>query len=71
MAKKKRPTDINQKAKLTVDITRGEAQDTLKQKHAVKAAASALGKKGGLKRGPGCAKSLSAKRRPEIVKKEA
>jgi hypothetical protein len=71
MAKKKRPTDLNQKAKSIVDIATGQAEDTLKQKDELKAAASALGKKGGLKGGPARAKSLTAKRRSEIAKKAA
>jgi hypothetical protein len=71
MAKKKRPTDINQKAKSIVDIATGQAEDTLKQKDELKAAASALGKKGGLKGGPARAKSLTAKRRSEIAIKAA
>jgi hypothetical protein len=69
--KKKRPTDINQKAKSIVDIATGQAEDTLKQKDELKAAATALGKKGGLKGGPARAKSLTAKRRSEIAKKAA
>lgn len=71
MAKKKRPTDINQKAKSIVDIATGQTEDTLKQKDELKAAASALGKKGGLKGGPARAKSLTARRRSEIAKKAA
>jgi hypothetical protein len=71
MAKKKRPTDINQKAKSIVDIATGESEDTLKEKDQLKAAAAALGKKGGLKGGPARAESLTAKRRSEIAKKAA
>jgi hypothetical protein len=71
MAKKKRPTDINQKAKSIVDIATGESQDTLKEKDELKAAAAALGKKGGLKGGPARAEALTAKRRSEIAKKAA
>jgi hypothetical protein len=71
MAKKKRSTDINQKAKSIVDIAKGEAEDTLKEKDAIKAAAAALGKKGGLMGGPARAKALTAKKRSEIAKKAA
>jgi hypothetical protein len=71
MAKKKRPTDVNQKAKSIVDIATGESEDTLKEKDELKAAAAALGKKGGLKGGYARAKALTAKRRSDIAKKAA
>jgi hypothetical protein len=72
MAKSKRPTDPNQRAKSIVDIATGEAEDTTKPSaDEVKAAASALGKLGGKKGGPARAKALSAKRRSEIAKKAA
>ena len=71
MAKIKRPTDINQRAKLIADIATGEITESQEEKNDLKAAASALGKKGGLKGGPARAKVLSAKRRFEIAKKAA
>jgi len=71
MAKSKRPTDINQKAKSIVDIATGEAEDSTLTSDGKNAAAVALGKKGGLKGGPARAKVLSSKRRSEIAKKAA
>ena len=71
MAKIKRPTDINQRAKSIVDIATGEITETPEQIDELKAAASALGRKGGLKGGKARAESLSAKRRSEIAKKAA
>ena len=71
MAKKpKRPTDINQRAKSIVDIATGEVEET-KETDLIKLAASAMGKKGGLKGGKARAKALSSKRRSEIAKKAA
>ena len=70
MAKAKRPTDTNKKAKSIVDIATGQAEDTASQ-DAIKAAAAALGRKGGLKGGPARAKALSSKKRSEIAKKAA
>jgi hypothetical protein len=71
MAKKKRPTDINQRAKNIVDIATGETEDNTKEKDEIKAAASALGRLGGLKGGKARAESLSAKKRSDIAKKAA
>jgi hypothetical protein len=72
MAKKtKLPADTNRKAKAIVDLATGETPDKLSEQDVIKAAAAALGKKGGLKGGPARAKVLSAKRRSEIAKKAA
>lgn len=71
MAKVKRPTDINQRAKSIVDLATGETKETQEEVDALKAAAAALGRKGGLKGGKARAKVLSAKRRSEIAKKAA
>jgi hypothetical protein len=71
MAKSKRPTDINQKAKSLVDIATGEAKDPLLTPDGKNAAAVALGKLGGQKGGKARAESLSAKIRSEIAKKAA
>jgi len=71
MAKTKRPTDINQRAKSIVDIATGEVTETPEQIDELKAAASALGRKGGLKGGKARAESLTSKRRSEIAKKAA
>lgn len=70
MAKTKRPTDTNQKAKSIVDIAIGDNEDKVSQ-DAIKSAAAALGRKGGLKGGPARAKALSSKKRSEIAKKAA
>lgn len=71
MAKAKRPTDTNQRAKSIVDIATGESEDNTKEKDPIKAAASALGRLGGLKGGKARAKLLTKKRRHEIAKKAA
>jgi len=71
MAKNKRPTDINQRAKSIVDIATGEVTESNEEKDLIKAAASAMGRKGGLKGGNARAKALSSKRRSEIAKKAA
>lgn len=71
MAKKKRPTDVNQRAKSIVDIATGEIEDNTKQADPIKAAAAALGRMGGLKGGNARAASLTPKKRSEIAKKAA
>lgn len=63
-ARKKRPRDPNQLAKLVAQIATGEVEDTGEQKDA---AAQAMGKKGGRAR----AETLSAERRAEIARKAA
>ncbi len=66
MAKIKRPRDINQLAKLIVDIATGEVKDEepLKGKNP---AAVELGRLGGLKGGKARASKLSPERRKEIA----
>jgi hypothetical protein len=59
----KKPIDINQLAKLIVDITTDEVEKN--------PAAVALGRLGGLKGGKARAEKLTAKRRKEIAKKAA
>ena len=71
MAKAKRPTDLNQRAKSIVDIATGETEDTDKIQDGKNPAAVALGKLGGLKGGKARAESLTAKKRSEIAKKAA
>ena len=71
MAKIKRPTDINQRAKNIVDLATGEVTETPEEIDEIKAAAAALGRKGGLKGGKARAAKLSSKRRSEIAKKAA
>lgn len=69
MAKKHK--DINQLAKSIVDIATGDNEDTAKEIDPIKAAAAALGRKGGLKGGTARANSLTPERRAEIAKKAA
>jgi hypothetical protein len=69
--KTKRPTDLNQRAKSIVDIATGEIEETKEEKDAISAAASAMGRKGGLKGGRARADKLTAERRSEIAKKAA
>lgn len=70
MAKKvKLPTDPNKKAKAIVDLVTEQPKPTVSDE--IKAAAAALGRKGGLIGGKARAKVLSAKRRSEIAKKAA
>jgi hypothetical protein len=71
MAKSKRPTDINQRAKSIVDIATGESKDPLLNSEGKNSAAVALGRLGGKKGGKARAESLSAKRRSEIAKAAA
>lgn len=70
MAKKQKlPTDLNKKAKSIVDIATGETDSEPTDE--IKAAAAALGRKGGLKGGKARAKALSAEQRAEIARKAA
>jgi hypothetical protein len=71
IAKAKRPSDVNQKAVLIAKIATGEVEGPIKEKDPVNAAASMLGKLGGLKGGNARPKSLTAKKRSEIAKKVA
>ncbi|MEO8002228.1 MAG: hypothetical protein ABI644_10155 [Arenimonas sp.] len=70
MNKPKRPRDVNQLAKLIVDIATGEI-DECKPDDGKDPAAVALGRKGGLKGGAARAKKLTAEERSEIAKKAA
>jgi hypothetical protein len=68
----KRPRDVNQLAKMMVDLATGEITDPLLGTDDGKnPAAVALGRLGGLKGGRARANSLSAKRRKDIAKKAA
>ena len=71
MAKKKRPSDINQKAKSIVDIATKEITDPLLTPDGKNAAAVALGRLGGLKGGKARAAKLSKTRRKAIATKAA
>jgi hypothetical protein len=70
MAKKVRERDTNKKAFQIVSIATGEGSEN-NTTDAIKAAAAALGRKGGLKGGPARAKALSSKKRSEIASKAA
>ena len=73
MAKKKRPTDTNQRAKFIVDIVTNDKKNS-EEENVVddrNPAAVALGRLGGLKGGKARASKLSAKKRKEIAKKAA
>lgn len=66
----KLPADPNKKAKAILDLITGEDQPA-QEIDPIKAAAAALGRKGGLKGGVARAKALSPKKRLEIAKKAA
>lgn len=70
MAKKsKLPADTNKRAKSIVDLATNEDSQT--EQDAIKAAAAALGRKGGLKGGAARAKALTKEERSAIAKKGA
>lgn len=70
MAKKiKLPTDTNKKAKAIVDALTGDKEQS--QEDIIKAAAAALGRKGGLKGGKARDAKLSKERKIEVAKKGA
>ena len=71
MAKLKLPKDTNQRAVMIAQMATGEVEKIPEETDLIKLAASAMGRKGGLKGGKARAKSLSAKRRSEIAKKAA
>ena len=71
MAKSKLPKDTNQRAVMIAQMATGEVEKIPEETDLIKLAASAMGRKGGLKGGKARAKSLSAKRRSEIAKKAA
>lgn len=70
MAKKKRQSDLNQRAKQIVDKVTGQDKDQYTS-DGKNAAAVALGRKGGLKGGKARAAKLTAKERSKIAKKAA
>jgi hypothetical protein len=68
----KRPRDLNQFAKLMVDLATGNAQDSAAPDDPNKnPAAVQLGRLGGLKGGKARAAKLSAKKRSDIARKAA
>lgn len=70
MKKVKLPADTNKRAKAIVDLATGEGT-TNEPTDEIKAAAAALGRKGGLIGGKARAQVLSSKRRSEIARKAA
>ncbi|GAA0568161.1 hypothetical protein GCM10009416_02760 [Craurococcus roseus] len=64
----KRPRDLNQLAKLLVDIATGEQEDPLLTPDGKNAAAVALGRRGGLKGGAARAEKLTQEQRREIAR---
>ncbi len=71
MTKPKRPRDINQLAKLIVDVATGEAVLPESKPTDKNPAAVALGRLGGLKGGKARAEKLSKEKRKEIAQKAA
>jgi hypothetical protein len=70
--KRKMPRDLNQLAKMIVDMTLGEAEPEPESTRPAKDPASvALGRRGGLIGGPKRAAKLSPERRVEIARKAA
>lgn len=69
-ARRKRPRDTNQLAKLIADIATGDVDDCAPESRK-NAAAVALGKLGGPKGGVARAKALTPQQRTEIAKKAA
>ncbi|MBI1953321.1 MAG: hypothetical protein HYS41_04275 [Candidatus Omnitrophica bacterium] len=67
MAKRKRPRDLSQRAKLIVEIATEEVEDKDPDEGKDPAAVS-LGRRGGLKGGRGRAQKLSKEQRSEIAK---
>lgn len=65
----KRPRDLNQLAKLVVDIASGDVEDTVSQQ--MRSSEGVKGRPGGLKGGKARAKALTEEKRREIAKKAA
>ena len=64
------PTDTNKKAKSIVDVLTRDKED-ISEQDIIKAAAAAMGRKGGLKGGPARKAALTPERRAEIAKNAA
>ena len=72
MAKSKLPKDTNQRAVMIAQMATGEIETPKEtEEDLIKRAASAMGRKGGLKGGKARKEALSPKRRKEIAKKAA
>lgn len=71
MSKTDSPKDMNQLAKLILDIATGEKENEQPTVSAKNPAAVALGRLGGLKGGKARANSLTPEQRKEIAKKAA
>lgn len=67
---KKLPSDTNKRAKSIVEIATADKEEQTEQ-DLIKAAASAMGRKGGKKGGPARAKALTQDERIAIAKKAA
>jgi len=65
----KRPRDLNQLAKLVVDIASGEVEDTVSPR--LRATGSVRGRAGGIKGGAARAAALSVEERRTIAKNAA
>jgi hypothetical protein len=65
----KRPRDLNQLAKLVVDIASGEVEDTVSEK--MRNSVAAKGRAGGINGGRARADALSAEQRKEIAQNAA
>lgn len=68
--KKKLPSDTNKRAKSIVESFISDKEEQA-QENLIKAAAAALGRKGGLKGGPARKNALTPERRKEIAEKAA
>jgi len=66
----KRPTDVNQRANLIMQIATGQTEE-IREEVTKNPAAVALGKLGGEKGGKARAKSLTPEKRKEIASKAA
>lgn len=71
MAKKKRPRDVNQRARQIVEEATGQAPIEPSPDQSKNPAAVELGRLGGLRGGKARAKKLSAAERSNIAKKAA
>lgn len=68
---RKRPRDVNQLAKMIVDIASGEVDDMPKADDGKNAAAVTLGRLGGAKGGKARAKSMTPEERSATAQKAA
>ncbi len=71
MQKRKMPSDANQRAFLTMQMSLGEAESEPQPEHVKDPAAVELGRRGGLKGGKARAESMTPEERSEIARKGA